>query len=154
MSPANFYRNMTLTAKSPTFPILAISAVILCTSYYLYRLYEIASLSPHYAFLYHVLASPFIVVPFALSVKEKNRFESLGYTYRWNTEASWIYACYCLLASISWAYMRAYGSEEGAFAEALYVLIGWFVLMGVNLVPLWLLATLREPKQAVKELST
>lgn len=154
MSPANFRRNIALTAESTTFPIFVISPVVLSTSYYLYGLYDIESLSPHYAFLYHTMASPLILVPFALSVKEKNRFESLGFTHRWNAEAFWTYTCYCLLASVSWAYMWAYGSGQGAFAEALNVLIGWFVLMGVNLVPLWLLARPQEPKKTVKEDST
>lgn len=154
MSPANFCRNIALTAESTTFPIFAISPVVLSTSYYLYRLYDIASLSHHYAFLYHTLASPFIVVPFALSVKEKTRFESLGYTFRWNAEAIWTHACYCLLTSMFWAYMWTYLSGQGAITEALNVSIGWFVLMGVNLVPLWFLARPQEPKQVMKEKST
>lgn len=150
----DFYRNAALTAESTTFPIIVISPVVLSTSYYLYRLYDIASLSHHYAFVYHLVASPFVVVPFALSMRERARFEDLGYSYRWNAKAVWTYTCYSLVTSILWAYIWAYLPGKGAYAEALNVSIGWCVLMGVNLVPLWYLARPQDPEQQLKEGST
>lgn len=150
----NFYHNAALTTQSTTFPVFVISSVILSASYYLYRLYDIASLSSHYAFLYHILASSFFAVPFALSVRERIRFEALGYIYRWNAEAVWTYTCYCMVTSISWAYAWAYLSGHGEFAAALNVLIGSSILIGVNLVPLWFLARPLKPKLSRKGGST
>jgi hypothetical protein len=141
MSLQLFFRNAAVTAQSPTFPIFVISYIILLTSRYLYKLYDIASLSDHYAFLYHFLiVCPLVVVPLALSMNERRRFQDLGYTVRWNREAVQICIGYCLLSSISLAYVWAYTSGDGASAATAKVSIGWVGLMGVNLVPLWFVA--------------
>lgn len=135
-----FFHNASLTAQSATFPIFVISYIGLSTSYYLYRVCDLASLSTHYAFIYHILASMLVVVPFVLSIRERSRFEDLRYIYRCNSEAVRIYIGYCLLSSMSWAYIWAYLLGDGAFAAASNISLGWVALIGVNLVPLWFLA--------------
>jgi hypothetical protein len=142
MSLQLFIRNAAVTARSPLFPLFVISYVVMSTSYYLYKLYDIASLGDHYAFLYHSLVlGPLIVVPLALSIAERRRFQDLGYVVRWNREAVQICIGYCLFSSISWAYVGAYGlSIGGAFAAVVKVSIGWMGLIGANLVPLWFMA--------------
>lgn len=147
MAMNNFLHNVASTTRSAHFPIIIISPLALSISYYLYRLYDVSNLSQHYAFLYHILVSPLVMVPFALSIRERTRLEDLGYTYRCNAKAVGIYVGYCLLTAITWAYIRTYWLESGALASTLNVLMGWSIVMGVNLVPLWILAKPLKPKQ-------
>jgi hypothetical protein len=147
-----FLRNAAITAQSPTFPIFVISYIILSTSHYLYTLYDLRSLSSHYAFLYHFLVvCPLVMVPLVLSITERQRFEDLGYTARWNGEAVQICIGYCLFSSVSWAYISAYGPRVGDFTSALKVSSGWLIMMGVNLVPLWFVARPHKPSKLTRK---
>jgi hypothetical protein len=149
MPPQLFIRNAAITAQSPTFPIFVSSYIILSTSHYLYKLYDIANTNSHYAFPYHLLiVCPLTVVPFALSITERQRFQDLGYTVRWNREAIQICVGYCLITSVLWAYVSAYRSGDGAVGAVVKVSIGWEGLMGVNLVPVWFMA---RPQKGKKE---
>jgi hypothetical protein len=151
MTLEHFLRNATLTTQGPTFPIFIISYLLIFTSHYLYVLYDIASYSNHYAFLYHFPASSLIAVPFALSFTERRRFESLGYSFRWNQEAICVCIGYCLVTSVSGAYVWTYWIGDGAFAAACKVSSGWLGLMGVNLVPLWFGARPLKPMKLTRK---
>jgi hypothetical protein len=152
MTLEHFLRNATLSTQSPTFPIFVISYLLLFTSHYLYKLFDLGSYSNHYAFLYHSLVlAPLIAVPFALSITERRRFEDLGYRFRWNKEAVGVCIGYGVLVSVSGAYIwtRLLGDE--AFASAFKVSMAWLGLMGVNLMPLWFRARSLKPMKVTRK---